>query len=283
MEIILAKTAGFCFGVTRAVNTVYDNLEKKDNLYTYGPIIHNETVVNDLKNKGVRVVDFLEELSDINDGCVVIRSHGVSEDVYQAIEAQGLEYIDATCPFVKRIHKIVKEKSMEGYEVVIIGNPTHPEVLGIKGYATGKVTVVDSAEEAQKYETTADAKVVIVSQTTFNYTKFQDLVEIFLKKGYDISVVNTICNATEERQTEAKQIASQVDTMIVIGSRNSSNSRKLYEICKKECQNTFFIQTLEELKLEEIPAKTCRVGITAGASTPKNIIEEVQNYVRINF
>ncbi len=283
MEVILAKTAGFCFGVTKAVEKVYDNIGVSEPLYTYGPIIHNETVVNDLKSKGVDVLDTNEDIEKVTKGTVVIRSHGVSPDVYETIENQKLECIDATCPFVKRIHKIVKENSENGKEIVIIGNANHPEVLGIKGYAATKVTVIEMVEEAEKFETDKNASIVIVSQTTFNYTKFQDLVEKIQKKGYDISVANTICNATEERQTEAREIAGKVDAMIVIGSKLSSNSRKLYEICKKECDDTFFIQTLDDLTSEKLPETARLVGITAGASTPKNIIEEVQNYVRINF
>ena len=165
---------------------------------------------------------------------------------------------------------------------MIIGNDKHPEVEGIKGWCETPATVVESEEEAQNFTTDNPNGVCIVSQTTFNYNKFKDLVEIFSKKGYSISTVNTICNATEERQTEAREIAKEADVMIVIGGKHSSNTRKLYEICLQECENTHFIQTLDDLNLE-LPKSIPCVGITAGASTPKNIIEEVQNYVRINF
>ena len=194
------------------------------------------------------------------------------------IEDQGLECIDATCPFVKRIHKIVKEAGENNMEVVIAGNAGHPEVEGIVGWTNATATILETIEEAKAFEKKTDTPVCMVSQTTFNYKKFQDIVEIFEKKGYNGSVVNTICNATEERQTEARKIAASVDVMIVIGGKHSSNTRKLYEICKQECENTYFIQTLDDLHLE-IPKSVQLVGITAGASTPKKIIEEVQNYV----
>lgn len=282
MEVRLAKSAGFCFGVTRAVETVYEQIDKGVPIYTYGPIIHNDVVVGDLEAKGVRALHSPEELEMIKEGKIIIRSHGVSRDIYEQIEKQGLECIDATCPFVKRIHNIVARESMNGRHIVIIGNAGHPEVEGIMGWSHTPATVLESVREAEIFAVKVEEKICIVSQTTFNYNKFQELVEIFQKKGYDVLVVNTICSATEERQTEARQISAEVDAMIVIGATHSSNTKKLYEICSKECENTYFIQTLDDLNLD-LPKYVLLVGITAGASTPNNIIEEVQNYVRINF
>ncbi len=282
MEVKLAKSAGFCFGVKRAVDKVYEQIETGKKIYTYGPIIHNEEVVKDLASKGVSVIENEEELKDLKEGTVIIRSHGVAKDIYRMIEENGLEYEDATCPFVKRIHSIVEKESAEGKQIIIIGNEGHPEVEGIRGWSQTPAIVVESREQAEEITIDSEKKVCIVSQTTFNYRKFQELVEIFTKKGYDISIANTICNATEVRQKEAREIAQGADVMIVIGGAHSSNSRKLYEICVKECENTHFIQTLEDLHLD-IPKSVELVGITAGASTPNKIIEEVQNYVRINF
>ena len=288
MKVILAKSAGFCFGVKRAVDKVYEQIGEGKKIYTFGPIIHNETVVNDLESKGVKVIADVEQLRSIKEGIVIIRSHGVPKKVYDLIQKQGLECVDATCPFVKRIHQVVEKESSEGKRIIIIGNPGHPEVEGIKGWSVSDTIVVESEKEIDEYTKNIKSselkneEICIVSQTTFNYNKFKDLVEIFFERGYNVNVVNTICNATEERQTEAKQIASQVETMIVIGGTHSSNTRKLYEICKNECENTYFIQTLDDLHLE-LPKAASPVGITAGASTPNNIIEEVQNYVRINF
>ena len=284
MEVIKAKSAGFCFGVKKAMETVYQQIEENANkpIYTFGPLIHNEEVVKELKSKGVEVVDSVEELKALKDGIVIIRSHGVSKDIYKIMEENGITCVDATCPFVKRIHKIVDKESALGKKIIVIGNDGHPEVEGIKGWSNTPAVVIEKEEEALEFSCKLDEKICIVSQTTFNYNKFKELVEIFQKKGYDISVVNTICNATEERQTEAKKIAAEADVMIVIGGTHSSNTRKLYEICKNECENTHFIQTLDDLNLE-LPKSVRLVGITAGASTPNNIIEEVQNYVRINF
>ncbi|MBQ9135511.1 MAG: 4-hydroxy-3-methylbut-2-enyl diphosphate reductase [Lachnospiraceae bacterium] len=283
MEVVLAKSRGFCFGVKRAVETVYEQAEKTgEEIYTYGAVVNNEEVVSDLEKKGVKVLEGREELKEVKKGTVIIRAHGVARDVYEQIESQGLTLIDATCPFVKRIHKIVEKESNEGKQIVVIGNPGHPEVEGIVGWCNDGATVMETVEEAENFVPKEGKEVCIVSQTTFNYNKFQYIVEIFQKKDYNVTVANTICNATEERQKEAKEIAASVDAMIVIGGRHSSNTRKLYEICSKECPNTYFIQTLDDLHLE-LPKSVRLVGITAGASTPNNIIEEVQNYVRINF
>ena len=284
MEVVRAKSSGFCFGVEKAMETAYHHIEQKDGkkIYTYGPLIHNEEVVKDLSKKGVNVVEDVEGLQQMEGGTVIIRSHGVSKDIYHILEKQKIECVDATCPYVKRIHNIVEKESSLGKRIIIIGNDKHPEVEGIKGWCSTPVTVVENEEEAHNFTCNPEEKICIVSQTTFNYNKFKELVEIFEKKGYDISVVNTICNATEERQTAARELAAKADVMIVIGGTHSSNTRKLYEICKSECENTHFIQTLDDLNLD-LPKSVRLVGITAGASTPNNIIEEVQNYVRINF
>ena len=277
-EVILAKSAGFCFGVKRAVDTVYEQTGKK-NVYTFGPIIHNEEVVKDLEKKGVFVINTMEELDDITEGTVIIRSHGVSSAVYEALQKKGVEIVDATCPFVLKIHNIVKQESANGKQIVIIGNEKHPEVEGIMGWSKTQVHVVDTAEKAQNLQLDPQREVCIVSQTTFNYNKFQELVEIIMKKGYNINIRNTICNATEERQTEAREIAKRVDAMIVVGGSSSSNTRKLYEICKNECKDTYYIQTLNDLDLNSLGMADC-IGITAGASTPNNIIQEVYTNVR---
>ena len=275
MEVRLAKSAGFCFGVKRAVDTVYEQVGTGKKIYTLGPIIHNEEVVKDLEEKGVIVLESEEDLAKVKDGTIIIRSHGVGKHVYDKLKQQKLEYIDATCPFVRKIHKIVEEESSKGNTVLIIGNENHPEVAGIQGWSKNQSYVINSPEEAEKFHISIEKKLCIVSQTTFNYNKFQELVEIISKKGYDIIVLNTICNATEERQQEARQIAKEVEAMIVVGGKHSSNTQKLFEICKKECENTYYIQTLVDLDFDRL--KTVgSVGITAGASTPKNIIEEVQ-------
>ena len=283
MEVITAKSAGFCFGVKRAVEKVYEVADRKnDPVYTYGPIIHNEEVVKDLEKKGVSVLETEEELKNLTEGTVIIRSHGVPRRIYDQIREQGLDYVDVTCPFVLKIHRIVERESKAGRHIVIIGNRTHPEVEGIRGWCEGPSTVIRTKEEAEEFLKNPPEKVCIVSQTTFNYKNFQELVEILAKKRYDRLVLNTICNATNERQAEAAEIAKTVDAMIVIGGRHSSNTQKLFEICSGECKNTYYIQTLADLDSDRFQAIQC-VGITAGASTPNKIIEEVSKHVRIKF
>ena len=284
MKVIKAKTAGFCFGVKRAVDTVYEQVEKCGGrqIYTYGPIIHNEEVVKDMERKGVTVLRSEEELDALEDGIVIIRSHGVEKRIYDKLNARGIGIVDATCPFVKKIHDIVSEQSAQGKYIVIIGNPEHPEVRGIRGWAGERACVIQNSDDAENFSPDKNEKICIVSQTTFNYNKFKDLVEIISEKSYYVSVLNTICNATKERQREAESIAETVDAMIVIGDKHSSNTQKLFEICRGACNNTYYIQTLDDLDLNQLGSVET-VGITAGASTPNNIIEEVQNNVRIIF
>ena len=255
MEVIVAKTAGFCFGVKRAVEQVYEQIEKaKKPVYTYGPIIHNEFVVKDLEEKGVRVLNTEEELAALKDGIVIIRSHGVGKHIYELLEAHHITVVDATCPFVKKIHRIVEQQTVEGRRVIIIGSPEHPEVQGIRGWGSDTTLVVEKPEQIENLPVGIGEKLVL----------------------------NTICNATQERQVEARRIASEVDAMIVIGGRHSSNTQKLYEICQKECKNTYFIQSLGDFNPECVNSVRS-VGITAGASTPNQIIEEVHTNVRIKF
>ena len=275
MQGKVAETAGFCFGVERAVNQVYDQIKNENGpIYTLGPIIHNEEVVRDLEEKGVKVLNSENEILTLTEGTVIIRSHGVGKHIYDMLKAQGVQIVDATCPFVKKIHRIVQEQNLQGRRVIIIGDEPHPEVEGIKGWGDARTMVVKNEEQMEKLPSFTGEKLCIVSQTTFNYNKFKDLVEKFEKKGYDILVLNTICNATQERQVEAMRIASQVDVMLVIGGKHSSNTQKLYDICRKECKNTYYIQTLGDFNPECI-SSVRSVGITAGASTPNNIIEEV--------
>ena len=298
MKVKLAKTAGFCFGVRRAVDTVYRELKRcgGERIYTYGPIIHNEEVIKDIQARGATVLRTEEELDALTGGTVIIRSHGVEKRIYDKLEAKNISIVDATCPYVKKIHNIVREESEKGNFVIIIGDPNHPEVKGIRGWAGENAVIIQNAEEIEenskiiehffsKEENNSknhEKKACVVSQTTFNYNKFQDLVEIISEKSYDIIVLNTICNATKERQMEALRIAEKVDAMIVIGDKHSSNTQKLFEICAKACKDTYYIQTLDDLNLNQLGSVET-VGITAGASTPNKIIEEVQVMSELSF
>ena len=288
MKVKTAKTAGFCFGVKRAVDKVYELIENGVSpIYTLGPIIHNEEVVSDFEKKGVTVISE-EDIPKLREGTVVIRSHGVGRRIYDMLKTAGISFVDVTCPFVLKIHRIVERESRAGKQIIIFGDPSHPEVKGICGWCEGSCTVLRNREDAENFVPDPGRIPCIVSQTTFNYNKFKELVEILCKKRYDNNVLNidnilnTICNATEERQKEAGSIAGEVDTMLVIGGRHSSNTQKLFEICKKECGNTYYIQTPVDLDSEMFQCSSF-VGITAGASTPKKIIEEVQEHVRIKF
>ncbi|SFI33824.1 4-hydroxy-3-methylbut-2-enyl diphosphate reductase [Pseudobutyrivibrio sp. OR37] len=276
MKVILAESAGFCFGVQRAVDVVKKQIAEGDGpLYTYGPIIHNEEVVREFEENGVTVMDE-DSTADYEPGTVIIRSHGVTKAVEDSLKAKGHNVIDATCPFVKKIHRAVEEHSKNGEYIVIIGNPDHPEVRGIVGWINGNdYSVISDEQSAKDFSVNSDKDICIVSQTTFNHNKFQELVEIINQKGYHIIVLNTICDATNKRQVEAADIASSVDAMLVIGSKNSSNTQKLYEICKTRCNNTYYIQTADDFQPSDLSSIES-VGITAGASTPNNIIEEVQ-------
>ncbi len=277
MEVILAKSAGFCFGVKRALETVYEELEKKpEHIYTYGPIIHNEIVVNELSDLGVQVIEEGDDLSKYEPGVVIIRSHGVPESTILELERLGFTITNATCPFVQKIQRSVRKYDNEGYKIIITGDINHPEVQGIIGWIkSGEYKVVKTVEEASEITFDEGEKVCLVSQTTFNFKKFEDIVEIIRKKGYDLLCLNTICNATWERQKEASEVADKVDVMIVIGGKHSSNSQKLYEICKEKNADTYFIQTVNDLDFSVLKSIDS-VGITAGASTPNKIIEEVQ-------
>ncbi len=288
MEILLAKSAGFCFGVQRAVDTAYKHADEK-NVYTYGQIIHNEEVVGDLAKHGVKILED-DELDQIKDSKVIIRSHGAEKRVYDILEKNGNEIIDATCPFVKKIHNIVMDECGKGHTVIIVGDGKHPEVKGIMGWCMSEPVVIGTEEEAEKFvqsclngEYKPSENISIVSQTTFNYRKFHNVVDIIRNKLYNVTAYKTICNATSVRQREAQEIASKVDAMIVIGGRNSSNTQKLYEISKKECENTYYIQTLVDLDLTTFESVS-RVGITAGASTPNKLIKEVHGRMdEMNF
>ncbi len=277
MKITVAKTAGFCFGVKRAVETVYEQLNDHPGvpIYTWGPIIHNEEVLADLEKKGVKTIDSLDQIEQLEKGIIIVRAHGISRDVFEKMQQPGVQVIDATCPFVKKIHRIVEQKSGEGHRIVVVGSGAHPEVQGIVGWSKTPAKVVESVEEAADYCPEEGKTVCIVAQTTFNYKKFKDVVEKISEKSYDSTAVDTICNATYERQREAAELAAQSDVMLVIGGKNSSNTQKLYEICRQHCPQTHYIQTARDIA-DEWFWTSASVGITAGASTPKNIIEEVQ-------
>ncbi len=272
MKVILARSAGFCFGVKRAVNMALEHAGEK-RTFTLGPIIHNKEVTDLLCSKGIGIAD---DISALEEGdTVIIRSHGVAGEVMDMLYSKGVNVVDATCPFVKKIHRYVEEMSSNGREVIIVGDGDHPEVKGIRGWCRSSSYVVSTEDDIEALPIDKNTPVAIVAQTTFNYKRFQELVEIIRRKVYDSVYLGTVCNATKSRQEEATEIASKVDAMIIVGDPESSNSRKLFEECRKHCTRSYFITKLDDLNLTDIePLQS--VGITAGASTPDNLIEEVQ-------
>jgi (E)-4-hydroxy-3-methyl-but-2-enyl pyrophosphate reductase len=271
MDITIAKTAGFCYGVKRAVDEVYRQIENKESIATLGALIHNRQVVEDLHSRGVMVYD---RVADVPDGVtLVIRTHGVAKSVMDEIEKRGLSYLDLTCPFVNKIHTIVAKHYRQGYQIVIVGDESHPEVKGINGWCNNEAVILYGFED-QKIGEIAQKPVCVVAQTTINRENFEQIVQFIKKTCQKALVFDTICNATKDRQSEAEILSKNSDVMIVIGGRESSNTRKLYEISKKNCPDTFHIETYEELP-QSINYKNKKIGITAGASTPGCIIEEV--------
>lgn len=276
MKITLAKTAGFCFGVNRAVQSVYDLLGRGERVCTLGPIIHNPQLVEELKQRGVRIVESPEE---INEGeTLVIRSHGVEKSVTDRAKEMNIKTEDATCPFVAKIHSIVAEKGREGCVTLIAGDASHQEVKGIVGHSTGEVYVFSDEEELERLlsenENFAEKSVILVSQTTFNEKIFIKCRNFLKKVCTNAKIFDTICNATSMRQQEARELSEKNDVMVVIGGRHSSNTVKLYDVCREKCGRTYLVETA--LELSEIDFTGCgSAGVVAGASTPAGIIKEV--------
>ena len=270
-NIRVAESAGFCFGVKRAIEMAYEAIGVEPKLYSYGQLIHNKTVTDDLASKGLEIVESLDGLTE---GTLLIRSHGVGKALYDEAEVKGLKILDGTCPFVKKIHNIVHDKLAEGMGIIIVGDGTHPEVIGINGWCENAAVILEDEEAAKTKEIPEKEKYAVVVQTTFRQAKFDKILEILQDRGVNMEVHNTICSATEKRQTEAEELSKTVDKMIVIGGKNSSNTQKLVEICAKNCGNTVHIETICDLVLNNF-GKDDKIGITAGASTPPAIIKEV--------
>ncbi|MBR3933463.1 MAG: bifunctional 4-hydroxy-3-methylbut-2-enyl diphosphate reductase/30S ribosomal protein S1 [Clostridia bacterium] len=269
MEIKLAKTAGFCFGVARAVNTL-ESKDKNSTIMTLGPIIHNNFVVESLKEKGVFVAESPDDVKD--NATLAIRTHGVPKSLVDEIEEKNIPYIDLTCPFVKRIHEIVKEHYEKGYTIVIVGDKNHPEVCGINGWCKNNAIIALDISDING-KISSSTKVCLVCQTTMDRQTFQNISDYISSLCTEKVIFDTICSATNERQSEAAKIAKESDMMIVIGGKHSSNTQKLATICKKYCKNTLQIESFEDFPQNiNIPKK---IGITAGASTPSCIIKEV--------
>jgi 4-hydroxy-3-methylbut-2-enyl diphosphate reductase len=269
LKIIIADNAGFCFGVKRAVKMTEDELDKSsNNIYSYGPLIHNPQLVSKLEERGLKTI---KEFSNIDEGRIIVRSHGIPKSTESSIIHNNLDLVDCTCPYVKSVHKRVEEFYHKGYNIIIIGKDTHPEVIGINGYCNNEAIIVNSLEEVESLPLLD--KVCVVSQTTNTLEKFSKISGAIRDKMTNVEIFNTICNATTVRQNSTEEVSKLVDAMVVIGGYESSNTLKLCEISRRHCKNVFHIETIRDLSLQEV-SKFNTIGITAGASTPDWIIEE---------
>jgi 4-hydroxy-3-methylbut-2-enyl diphosphate reductase len=276
MQILLAEHSGFCFGVERAIKIVEDTANSKENVFTLGPIIHNPQVVESLNDKGVNVADDIDNI----DKCktVIVRSHGIPKQKFNKLTQKTPNIVDATCPFVKKAHKAADTLDDDDYKIVILGEKDHPEVEGIVSYVKGKYYIVSNEEDVKQLPMID--KCGLIAQTTQNKEVFNKVKAELKKKTNELKVINTICNATTLRQETAKILAKQVDLMLVIGGKNSANTTRLYKICSEICINTYHIETKAEIEDSFFDDNIEKVGITAGASTPKYLIDEVIEYIK---
>lgn len=304
MEILVGKMAGFCYGVNNAVTKTMEYLEKSNKqVYCLGEIVHNKQVVKELEKKGVTFIDDVEQIIELNkenkDITVVIRAHGEPKITYDVLEKNNIEILDLTCPSVLTIHKTVEKYANMGYYIFLIGQKNHPETIGTYGFCKGKCSIIENIEDIDlsiKYVTENNfKKVLIVAQTTFSlekFNKFINKIKEFVNKynavektnnPMELEIKNTICNATKLRQEETNEISKQVEYMIIIGGKNSSNTKKLYDVSKENCNNVILIETYKELQNEDLIdkiKKSQKVGIMAGASTPKKSIDDVINILK---
>jgi 4-hydroxy-3-methylbut-2-enyl diphosphate reductase len=278
MEIIIAKDSGLCYGVKRAIQIAKETLSKeKGKVFTLGDLIHNPQVISDLELQGIRSREDMDELTE---GTVIIRSHGVSPDIYKKIEEKNIKIVDATCPIVKRIQRLVEALAEEEEEIVIVGNKKHPESRGLIGYSQGKGIIVESEEQAQKMPKKKRRAVLV--QSTQDMNLFQKVAAALIERTEELKVFNTICQSTQTRQKSTSKLASRVDTLFIIGGKNSSNTNKLYQISKRVLPNTHFIVNSAQITSEMLKGAK-KIGLSGGASTPPEAIEEAVARIKSNF
>lgn len=275
MHLTIASKGGFCFGVKKAVDTAIKASEERQDkkIYTFGPIIHNSHVIKRLDDMGIQVIT---DLKQGQDQIVIVRSHGVPFAFYEEAKKLNIEVIDTTCPFVRKVQNLAKKYWDDGYKVVILGNPKHPEVVGINGWAHDEAIVIQDEKDIDKLPADKDQKLCILAQTTLSLTKWETMTEKIKLLFKETQCYNTICSATRQRQEECEIIAKKSDYMIVVGGKNSSNTQKLYEISKKHCKNAIHIESVSDLVMNNI-LKYDNIGVVAGASTPNWIIKEIKD------
>lgn len=279
-KVLIADNAGFCFGVKRAMNMAKGELvEKKDiSVYALGPLIHNRQAVQKYEDMGLVTIDKIDEISDTEMSEMIIRSHGVSKKIYDEAAEKGIDIVDTTCPFVRKIHYIVNKAEEENLSIIILGDKKHPEIIGINGWCKDKAIIFKELEEVKKFNFDTSKEYIVVSQTTMNEKNFEAIVAYLKTLGLKLSVKNTICSATRVRQQSARELSKKVNLMVVIGGRHSSNTQKLVKICS-ELVETVSIEVKDELELMDL-SKYETIGVTAGASTPDWLIEETIDYLK---
>lgn len=287
MEIIIGKTAGFCYGVKRAVEGSIEEIKKqKDPIYCLGELVHNNEVIKDLEKQGLKFIENIEEVKD-NKARVIVRTHGIEKEIYQNAQEKGIELLDYTCPNVLKIHKIAEEYQKKEYYIFLVGVTGHPETIATMSYCGKNMSLIvqeDDIENAIKNLEKSEIKnLLVLVQTTYSVHKFEKIVEIIksqLEENIQMLIKNTICLTSEQRQKEAEEISKQVDSMIIIGGKHSSNTRKLYDVAQKNCKNTILIETKDELTKKMINNSE-KIGIMAGASTPQKSIEEIVEFLKL--
>ena len=285
MELIIGKTAGFCFGVRNAVDKTYEQLKSSTpNLYCLGELVHNEKIVSDLNKNGVTTIDNIEDIP--NNSNVIIRAHGVEPNVYDVAKEKNISIIDLTCPKVAKIHETAKEFANNGYYIMLIAENKHPETIGTKGFCGKNCTILENVEDIEgaieSFRKSNLSKILIIAQTTFSMEKFDSIVNKIKENiNCKIEIKNTICNATAMRQAETEELSKQVDLMIIIGGKNSANTKRLYDIACKNCNSAILIQNKDDKDFKEtIKNKFNKIGIMAGASTPQESINDVIEYIK---
>ena len=280
MEIILGKHAGFCNGVKNVVEKTNKILEENGPTYCLGELAHNKNLIEELSKKGLKIIENVEEAKER----IIIRAHGIPKEIYKKLEEKKIEILDYTCPYVLAIHKIAEEKAKENYFIVLVGVREHPETIGTISFCGENSEIIENEEDVEKaipkFKKSNLEKIYVIAQTTINVHKFNNIIEKIKKyvKEENVEIKNTICNSTKTRQDETVEIAKEVEAMIIIGGKNSSNTKKLYEVAKEKCADTYLIESYIELDIDKIK-KYKKVGIMAGASTPQNIIEDVLRFI----
>jgi (E)-4-hydroxy-3-methyl-but-2-enyl pyrophosphate reductase len=278
MEIIIARNTGLCYGVKRALKIAQETRRRREGrVSTLGDLIHNPQVIDDLQNRGIGSAD---EMAAVKDGTVIIRSHGVSPDVYTALRKRKLEVIDATCPIVKRIQELVARLAEEGLEIVIVGNEEHPEIKGLIGYSRGRGRIVES--EAQVERLPHKKKRAVLAQSTQDLFLFERVAAALIEKTAELQVFNTICRSTQTRQRTTSELAAKVDALFIVGGKTSSNTRKLYQISRRILPRTYFIENADQIKSRMLHGANT-IGISGGASTPPEAIEAAVHKIQRNF